>query len=89
VFDLLPAVTGRSNGHRRQRALFSLDLADLYIQAGDIDRGCELATSALQQVAPYRSGRVVERASALRRRNAKRIPRQQLEAFDEWLRWAS
>jgi hypothetical protein len=89
VSDLLPTFTPAGNSHRRQQALFSLDLAEVQIQAGDVDQGCELATSPVQQVAPYGSGRVVERAAALRGRNAKRIPRRQLEAFDEWLRRAS
>jgi len=78
-----------SGTHRRQDALFSLDLAEIYIQAGDTNHGCELATASLQKVDGYRSGRVLRRASDLRNRNAKRLDTHQLEALDDSLRRAS
>lgn len=89
VLSSLPLPSQTDGGHRRQQALFSLDLAEVHIQAGDTDGGVDLATRSLELVNGYRSGRVLHRAAALRHRNARRLSRRHLEALDDTLRRAS
>jgi hypothetical protein len=89
VLPALPSFADSSTGHRRQGALFALDVAEVWIHAGDPNRGYDLATDAIGTAAAYRSGRVLDRASTLIRHNASRIPEAQLRALDRQVRSAS
>jgi hypothetical protein len=86
---VLSQVSAPESGHRRQGALFSFDLAEIYMQAGDLDEGWRLATAALEKATPYRSGRVVQRARSLRRRYGDRLSQADQRRFDDCLRKAT
>lgn len=89
VLSSLPEFAVSQGTHRRQRALLSLDLAEVYIQAGDTERGCELAAESLQLVHGDRSGRVMQRAKRMRDRNAGHLAQPDLQALEHCLRCAS
>ncbi|MBC9714089.1 helix-turn-helix transcriptional regulator [Streptomyces sp. TRM66268-LWL] len=75
-----------SSGHEKQRALLILDVASGHLASGRIDGAFALATGALEIGLRFRSGRIVERARALRRSYAtpRSLPRVVRE-FDDRL----
>lgn len=74
-----------SSGHNKQRALLVLDIASAYLADGRIDGAFSLATSALETGMRYRSGRIVERARALRRAYTPTMPAKVVRDFDDRL----
>ncbi|MFI6347720.1 helix-turn-helix domain-containing protein [Streptomyces sp. NPDC050560] len=64
-----------ASGHEKQRALLLLDLASSRLAAGRVDGAFSLATRALDAGIRYRSGRIVERARAVRRQYPSGAPR--------------
>lgn len=56
-----------ATGHAKQRALLMLDIAAGHLAAGRIEAAFALASRAMDTGLQYRSGRIVERARALRR----------------------
>lgn len=73
-------------GHARQRALLTLDLAEAHLLAGAADSAFAIASAALEVAAPFASGRVADRARALRRSATGRIPAAMMAQFDDRLR---
>lgn len=73
-----------SSGHEKQRALLLLDIATAHLAAGRVDGAFSLATRALESGMRYRSGRIVERARAVRRQYPSGNPRVVRE-FDDRL----
>jgi hypothetical protein len=73
-----------SSGHEKQRALLLLDIASAHLAAGRVDGAFSLATRALESGVRYRSGRIVERARAVRRQYSSGNPRVVRE-FDDRL----
>ncbi|MFE4651510.1 helix-turn-helix domain-containing protein [Streptomyces sp. NPDC056707] len=74
-----------SSGHDKQRALLTLDLASGHLAAGRIDGAFSLATRALETGVRYRSGRIVERARAVRRSYTSTNPPRVVRDFDDRL----
>lgn len=74
-----------SSGHEKQRALLVLDIASAHLAAGRVDGAFSLATRALETGLRYRSGRIVERARALRRAYAPASPARVVQDFDDRL----
>ncbi|MGP3951186.1 hypothetical protein [Streptomyces sp. 7N604] len=74
-----------SSSHDKQRALLILDVASGHMAAGRLDGAFALATCAVETGLRYRSGRIVERARALRRRYTSPAPPKVVRDFDERL----
>ncbi|MEV0186501.1 DNA-binding protein [Streptomyces sp. NPDC050625] len=74
-----------ATGHAKQRALLLLDIAAGHLAAGRVEGAFSLATRALQTGLHYRSGRIVERARAVRRSLALSSPPKVVRDFDERL----
>ena len=72
--------------HPRQHALLILDLAEAHLIAGDPDVAFAIGTGALEIAAPFLSGRVADRARALRRTATGHIPPGIMAEFDDRLR---
>lgn len=70
------------SGSTKQTALWRLDHAAAHLQAGDVDEAFSIATQVLDAAKDKQSARVVERARALRRGYAGKMPSEAL-AFDE------
>jgi transcriptional regulator with XRE-family HTH domain len=73
-----------SSGHEKQRALLLLDIASAHLAAGRVDGAFSFATRALETGIRYRSGRIVERARAIRRQYPSGSPRV-IREFDDRL----
>ncbi|MCQ4082230.1 helix-turn-helix domain-containing protein [Streptomyces sp. RB6PN25] len=71
-----------ASGHEKQRALLVLDVASGHMAAGRLDGAFALATSAVETGLRYRSGRIVERARALRRAYTSATPPKVVRDFD-------
>ncbi|WP_247698440.1 hypothetical protein [Streptomyces sp. RK75] len=56
-----------SSGHDKARALHVLDIASAHLAAGRPDAAFMLGAQAVETGVRYRSGRIIERARALRR----------------------
>ncbi|MFD7705480.1 helix-turn-helix domain-containing protein [Streptomyces caelestis] len=78
-------VEALATGHAKQRALLLLDIAAGQLAAGRIEGAFALATRALEAGLHYRSGRIVERARAVRRSLALSSPPRVVRDFDERL----
>jgi hypothetical protein len=74
-----------ASGHAKQRALLQLDLAQARLASGRVDGAFALATRALETGVRYRSGRIVERARAVRRSHTSSTPPKVVRDFDERL----
>ncbi|WP_438873670.1 helix-turn-helix domain-containing protein [Streptomyces alkaliterrae] len=74
-----------SSGHDKQRALLLLDVASGHMAAGRLDGAFAVATRAVETGLRYRSGRIVERARALRRGFTSATPPKVVRDFDERL----
>ncbi|MFG3155376.1 DNA-binding protein [Streptomyces sp. NPDC048219] len=74
-----------ATGHAKQRALLLLDMAAGHLAAGRVEGAFAVATRALEAGLHYRSGRIVERARALRRSLALSSPPRVVRDFDERL----
>ncbi|MGE7385951.1 helix-turn-helix domain-containing protein [Streptomyces sp. NPDC004126] len=74
-----------ATGHTKQRALVVLDVAAGHLSAGRIDAAFAFASKAVETGVAYRSGRIVERARALRRSLALTSPPRVVREFDERL----
>jgi transcriptional regulator with XRE-family HTH domain len=74
-----------SSSHDKQRALLILDVASGHMAAGRLDGAFALATRAVETGLRYRSGRIVERARALRRTYTSSTPPKVVRDFDERL----
>ncbi|MFE3073493.1 helix-turn-helix domain-containing protein [Streptomyces sp. NPDC059247] len=60
-------VEALATGHAKQRSLVVLDIAAGHLAAGRVEAAFSLATRALETGLQYGSGRIVERARAIRR----------------------
>ena len=69
----------------KQRAILMLELADVHLQAGDVDEGFRLATTALAAGRAYASERVIQHARRFRRRYSGH-PSKHVHDFDGRLR---
>ncbi|MGW7385321.1 helix-turn-helix domain-containing protein [Streptomyces sp. NPDC054794] len=78
-------VNALATGHAKQRALLLLDIAAGHLAAGRVEGAFSLATRALESGLHYRSGRIVERARAVRRSLALSSPPKVVRDFDERL----
>lgn len=78
-------VEALATGHAKQRALLLLDVAAGHLAAERVEGAFALATRALETGMQYRSGRIVERARAVRRSLALSSPPKVVRAFDERL----
>lgn len=78
-------VEALATGHAKQRALLLLDIAAGHLAAGRVEGAFAVATRALEAGLKYRSGRIVERARALRRSLALSSPPRVVRDFDERL----
>ncbi|AIA02997.1 helix-hairpin-helix DNA-binding motif-containing protein [Streptomyces noursei] len=74
-----------ATGHEKQRALLMLDIATGHLAAGRVDGAFSLAARAVETGLRYRSGRIVERARAVRRKLTTGSPPKSVRAFDERL----
>ncbi|MYT17000.1 MULTISPECIES: helix-turn-helix transcriptional regulator [unclassified Streptomyces] len=72
-------------GHEKQRALLALDVASGHLAGGRLDAAFGLGSRALEVGLRYKSGRIVERARALRRRYTSATPAKIVRDFDERL----
>lgn len=72
----------------RQAALWRLDHATAYLEAGHVDRAFQIATDVLDSTAASQSARVLNKARALRRHFTALTPSGQVQEFDERLRAA-
>lgn len=79
------AGTVLTSGHDKQRALYVLDIASAHLAAGRTDGAFALAAKALETGTTYRSGRIVEKARALRRSYTSATPPKIVRDFDERL----
>lgn len=79
-------VTALATGHAKQRALLTLEIAAGHLASGRLDGAFALASAALDIGLQYRSGRIVERARALRRSLTTSSPPRAVRDFDERLR---
>ncbi|WP_406511040.1 helix-turn-helix domain-containing protein [Streptomyces sp. NBC_00161] len=73
-------------GHEKQRALTVLDLAAGHLAAGRVEAAFALAGRAVETGLKYRSGRIVDRARAVRRSLALTSPPKVVREFDARLR---
>ncbi|MFE7976738.1 DNA-binding protein [Streptomyces shenzhenensis] len=78
-------VEALATGHAKQRALLVLDIAAGHLAAGRVDAAFALAPRALDTGLTYRSGRIVERARAVRRTLTTASPPKVVRDFDERL----
>ncbi|RII07979.1 hypothetical protein DSC45_34250 [Streptomyces sp. YIM 130001] len=78
-------VEALATGHAKQRALLVLDIAAGHLAAGRPDTAFTLAARALDTGIHYRSGRIVERARAVRRSLTTTSPPKAVREFDEQL----
>jgi transcriptional regulator with XRE-family HTH domain len=74
-----------ASGHDKQRALLALDVSAGHLAAGRVDAAFALASHALETGLRYRSGRIVERARAIRRSLTTSSPPKVVREFDERL----
>ncbi|MGW1622289.1 helix-turn-helix domain-containing protein, partial [Streptomyces sp. NPDC002172] len=74
-----------ATGHAKQRALLVLDIAVGHLAAGRVEAAFALASRALDTGLTYRSGRIVERARAVRRTLTTASPPKVVRDFDERL----
>lgn len=74
-----------ATGHAKQRALLVLDIAAGHLAAGRLDAAFALAARAVDTGISYRSGRIVDRARALRRSITTATPPKVVREFDERL----
>ncbi|MER7985839.1 helix-turn-helix transcriptional regulator [Streptomyces noursei] len=74
-----------ATGHTKQRALLMLDIAAGQLAAGCVDGAFSLASRAVETGLRYRSGRIVERARAVRRKLTTGAPPKAVREFDERL----
>nr|WP_322785159.1 helix-turn-helix transcriptional regulator [Streptomyces sp. MA3_2.13] len=74
-----------TSGHEKQRALILLDIAQGHMAAGRIDGAFTIARSALDTGLHYRSGRIIDRARALRRAYTPTTPPRVVREFDDRL----
>ncbi len=74
-----------TSGHDKQRALLQLDMASGYLAAGRLDGAFTVAARALEVGLRYKSGRIVERARAVRRSYSGPTPPKVLRDFDDRL----
>ena len=72
-------------GHTKQRALLVLDIASGHLAAGRVEAAFALADRALDTGMHYRSGRIIERARAVRRSVTLASPPKIVRDFDERL----
>ncbi|MFF5475457.1 helix-turn-helix domain-containing protein [Streptomyces achromogenes] len=78
-------VEALATGHAKQRALLVLDIAAGHLAGGRVEAAFALASRALEAGLQYRSGRIVERARALRRSLTTASPPRVVRDFDERL----
>ncbi|WP_405961320.1 helix-turn-helix domain-containing protein [Streptomyces sp. NBC_00024] len=78
-------VEALATGHAKQRALLVLDIAAGYLAAGRVEAAFALASRALDAGLTYRSGRILERARAVRRTLTTTSPPKMVRDFDERL----
>jgi transcriptional regulator with XRE-family HTH domain len=78
-------VEALATGHAKQRALLLLDVAAGHLAGGRVEAAFALASSALDVGLQYRSGRIVERARAVRRSLTTSSPPKVVRDFDERL----
>ncbi|KIE24639.1 DNA-binding protein [Streptomyces sp. MUSC 125] len=78
-------VEALTTGHAKQRALLVLDIAAGHLAGGRVEAAFALASSALDTGLQYRSGRIVERARAVRRSLTTASPPKVVRDFDERL----
>jgi len=74
-----------ASGHDKQRALYILDIATAQLSAGRLEGAFGLAVRALETGVRYRSGRIVEKARALRRCCTSGSPPRVVREFDDRL----
>ncbi|MEI5098415.1 helix-turn-helix transcriptional regulator [Streptomyces sp. PmtG] len=74
-----------ATGHAKQRALLVLDIAAGHLADGRVEAAFALAGRALDTGVAYRSGRIVERARAVRRTLTSTTPPKVVRDFDERL----
>ncbi|WP_431774413.1 helix-turn-helix domain-containing protein [Streptomyces cucumeris] len=79
------AASALTSSHEKQRALLMLDLASAQAAAGRLDGAFALAGRALETGARFRSGRIIERARALRRSYTSTTPPRVVRDFDDRL----
>ncbi|MFJ3973962.1 helix-turn-helix domain-containing protein [Streptomyces sp. NPDC090021] len=72
-------------GHAKQRALLLLDIAAGHLAAGRVEAAFAMASRALESGVQYRSGRIVDRARAVRRSYRTASPPRVVRDFDEQL----
>ncbi|MDI3422947.1 helix-turn-helix domain-containing protein [Streptomyces luteolus] len=72
-------------GHDKQRALLMLDIASGHLAAGRLDGAFTMAARALETGLRYKSGRIVERARAVRRSYSGPTPPKVVRDFDDRL----
>ncbi|MFE5826491.1 hypothetical protein ACFQ7B_32675 [Streptomyces erythrochromogenes] len=72
-------------GTDKQRALIVLDLAAGHLAAGRVEAAFALAGRAVDTGLKYRSGRIVDRARAVRRTLTLTSPPKVVREFDERL----
>lgn len=78
-------VEALATGHAKQRALLVLDIAAGHLAGGRVEAAFALASRALDAGLQYRSGRIVERARAVRRTLTTATPPKVVRDFDERL----
>ncbi|WP_309500314.1 helix-turn-helix domain-containing protein [Streptomyces shenzhenensis] len=81
----LDIASALGSGHDKQRALLTLDVAAGYLATKEIDTAFRLAERALQEGVRLRSGKIAERARALRRAYLSPRPPSIVRAFDDQL----
>lgn len=89
VFAAAEVVGATAASHPRQQALLMLDLAEAHMVTGDPDVAFAVAATALGIAAPFASGRVADRARALRRTATGHIAPGIMNEFDDRLRATS
>ncbi|MFJ9029068.1 multiprotein-bridging factor 1 family protein [Streptomyces sp. NPDC102274] len=80
--------TALRGGHDKQRAFLTLDVATRYLAAGDAEAAFTLAGRALAEGIRLRSGKIAERARALRRSYSATSPPSMVREFDNQLHTA-
>jgi transcriptional regulator with XRE-family HTH domain len=78
-------VEALATGHEKQRALLVLDIASGHLAGGRVEAAFALASRALNTGLTYRSGRIVERARAVRRTLTTTAPPKVVRDFDAQL----
>ncbi|MGW0764768.1 hypothetical protein [Streptomyces sp. NPDC002676] len=78
-------VEALATGHAKQRALIVLDIAAGHLAGGRVEAAFALASRALDTGLTYWSGRIVERARAVRRTLTTTTPPKVVRDFDERL----